>query len=265
MSRQLNDKLNSLLQEWPAGIVLTSRWLTDQGYSRQLLKKYSDRGWIRKVGHGAYVRLNDKLTWAGALHAIQQQLGLTIHFGGLSALEFLGFAQYIRFDAEKNQFYLFNTGDRAQLLPSWFVKAFPRSRYIQKHLFTEEIGLDIKVYSGISIQVSCAERAILEIISQVPNDFEYNHAYELVENLQLLRPDKMQQLLEMCSSIKVKRLFLYFADIHQLPCFKKIDTGKIDLGHGKRVIGDGGNYIAKYKLSVPRVAGNDEEMENFKR
>ena len=67
-------------------------------------------------------------------------------------------------------------------------------------------GLVTMEHLGIPIQVSSAERAILEVISLVPQKFDYNHAFELVENLQLLRPDKMQLLLEKCLSIKAKAL-----------------------------------------------------------
>lgn len=259
MSRQIKHKLNFLLQKWPKEAVITSQWLSENGYYRQLIKKYKDSGWLKEIGHGAYVRLNEDLTWPGALYALQKQLEFPVHLGGLSALEFYGIAQYIRFDKNNNQFVLFNTTDIVRALPTWFTKNFPGCQYIQKHLFDKDIGLELKDKAGMSIVISSAERAILEVLSQVPNKFSYTHAYELVENLQLLRPDKLQDLLEQCLSIKVKRLFLYFADAHQLPCFNKLDIDKIDLGKGKRVIGDGGNYITRYKISVPKIAGDEEE------
>ena len=82
--------------------------------------------------------------------------------------------------------------------------------------------------------------------------FNYHYAYELSENLQLLRPQLMQELLQKCLSVKVKRLFLYFAETHQLPCFPHLDRKTIELGKGKRLIPPGGHFIADYQISVPK-------------
>ncbi|MBA2654866.1 MAG: type IV toxin-antitoxin system AbiEi family antitoxin domain-containing protein [Gammaproteobacteria bacterium] len=68
----------------------------------------------------------------------------------------------------------------------------------------------------------------------------------------------MQELLEKCTSIKVKRLFLFFADTNQLPCFKYLDLTALNLGKGKRVIGNGGMFVPKYQLSVPVPQGEEE-------
>ncbi len=74
----------------------------------------------------------------------------------------------------------------------------------------------------------------------------------------MIRPDIMQELLEKCTSIKVKRLFLFFADTNQLPCFKYLDLTALNLGKGKRVIGNGGMFVPKYQLSVPVPQGEEE-------
>ncbi len=251
------SKLNQLLGQWLNGRVLTSSWLTQHGYSPQLVKKYCDNNWLKKLGTGAYIKIGDQLNWAGAVHALQIDLELPIHLGGLSALEFHGLAQNVVFDKKQIQFQLFNTTNKQHPLPLWFKKIFVKCYYAQRNLFDTEIGLDIKEINNIKLLVSSAERASLEMLALVPQNFDYEHAYNLVENLQLIRPKVMQELLERCLSIKTKRLFLYLADKHQLPCFSYLNIHKIDLGKGKRVIGVGGMYVPKYQLSVPVV-----EQEN---
>ena len=47
--------------------------------------------------------------------------------------------------------------------------------------------------------------------------------YQIMEGLVNLRPVIIEELLEQCKSIKVKRLFLYMADKQKQSWFKYID------------------------------------------
>jgi hypothetical protein len=253
MSVQNQNKINQLLSQWQDGVIMTSRWLSQCGYSPQLLKKYETAGWVRKIGQGAYAKLKDEPSWPGGLVALQQQLNLPLHVGGLSALELHGLAQYIAFEeTHQMKIFLYNTTEKRNNLPKWFADYFNNCIYYQAYLFENEIGLEEKSLQGIKLFVSSAERAIIELLALVPNIISYQHVYEISENLQLLRPDLMQKLLEQCKSIKAKRLFLYLADKHQLPCFSYLNVSRIDLGTGKRMISPGGHYVAKYQLAVPK-------------
>ena len=257
MSILKREKLNQLLAKWTSGTILTSQWLGEHGYSPQLMEKYLSKGWVHRVGPRAYSRAGDIVSWKGAVNALQKQMNMPVHVGGLNALELHGLAQYIAFDESK--ITLFNTSAKKKILPSWVEAAFPHIVYIQKHLINDELGLEVKKIDGVEIILSSAELAILEILSLVPHAFDYAHAYDLVENMQLLRPELIQQLLLGCLSIKVKRLFLFLAEKHQLPCFSHLKIDDIDLGNHKQMIGEGGgSYIAKYKLSVPRIRTENE-------
>jgi hypothetical protein len=68
-----------------------------------------------------------------------------------------------------------------------------------------------------------------------------------------LRSQVVQLLLEKCCLVKVKRLFLHLAEKCQHNWLAELDLNRIDLGHGKRKIGAGGIYDAKYQLSVPKL------------
>jgi hypothetical protein len=52
-------------------------------------------------------------------------------------------------------------------------------------------------------------------------------------------------------SIKVKRLFLWFAERHHHAWFSPLDASRVDLGRGKRQLVPGGRYDAKYQITVP--------------
>ncbi len=62
----------------------------------------------------------------------------------------------------------------------------------------------------------------------------------------------LQSLLECCTSVKVKRLFMYMAESHQHPWVGKLDLSIVDFGQGKRVIVKAGLLDKKYNITVPR-------------
>jgi hypothetical protein len=73
-----------------------------------------------------------------------------------------------------------------------------------------------------------------------------------MEGLNNLRPASVQKLLEGCTSVKVKRLFLYLADKVGHEWLNYINLGKVDLGSGKRAIVKNGVYVSKYQITVPK-------------
>lgn len=253
MSIEKQNKLKHLHTAWPKNTVLTTRSLKASGFSDQLIQKYCYSGWLKRIGVGAFVRQDDHAIWQGGLYAIQHNLDKSIHIGGLSALEIHGLRHYLGLSPNK-AIYLYNTSSIKQILPGWFSQHFNQRaniHYRQCHIFEKEVGLEVQIIEGLNIIVSQPERAILELLYLVPKTISVEHAAELVENLQTIRPENMQQLLEGCSHILVKRLFLCLADLCQLPVLKYLDMEKINLGSGKRTVGHGGRYFHKYKLVLP--------------
>ncbi len=77
----------------------------------------------------------------------------------------------------------------------------------------------------------------------------------LMEGLTNLSPRRLQGLLESCRSVKVKRLFFFFADRHPHAWLKRLDKHTVDLGKGKRLLVKGGKLNSTYHITVP------EEMD----
>jgi len=73
-----------------------------------------------------------------------------------------------------------------------------------------------------------------------------------MEGLTSLKPGEVQKLLEAGTSVKVKRLFLYFSEAANHSWFKYLNNDKINLGTGKRSFMKNGIYKEKYRVTLIR-------------
>lgn len=252
MTSEKRNILNRLLQAWPHGSVVVTSWLKSQGAYQQLVQEYQKSGWIRRVGRGAYVRAGDVFDWSGGLNAIQNQLGLPVHIADKTALQLQGYAHFLPLGTGGTISLFGRPGTR---LPNWF-KQYDWEVAIRytttNHLPNNgNIGLTQKNLGSFPIKISAPELAMMEFLYLVPGRESFEEGELLMENLATLRPDLVQKLLEKCSSVKVKRLFLYLADQSGHSWLEEIDTDRINLGKGKRVIHKGGRLDTKYGITVP--------------
>lgn len=256
MSIEKTNKLKSLLSKWLDKTIATAHWLLEQGVSAQLAKKYVESGWMAPIGHGAYKKLGDDLIWQGGVYALQTQLKLPVHVGGLSALSFHGVTHYLRLGKEP----LFLFVPLAVYLPKWF-KEYDWGRpivVVRTSFLPQDVGIKPYQEQNIEIKYATVERALLELLYLAPKQVDILECYQIVEGLQNMRPSMLQTLLEECSSVKVKRLFLFMADKAQLPAMKHLNLKKIDLGKGDRSIVKHGKYDSKYKLVLPEELAKNE-------
>lgn len=261
MSTEKLNKLNSLITQWPNSTVFSCSYLHKQGFSYELLKRYRNSGWLKTIGRGALAKMNDPIEWTGGLYAIQEQLQLSIFPAAKTALELQGSAHFIS-TGEGHTVFLF--GSPKARLPGWF-KEYDWNinlTYTTPNLFPKNpnLGITEKSFVTFKIRLSSRERAILEALHLVPYEQEFEEAYLLMENLRTLRPTLIQELLESCNSIKVKRLFLYLAEATNQPWFSKINLSQVDIGKGKRVIAEGGQFISKYNISVPKLGTENSAL-----
>ena len=245
------SKISKIMQEYPKGLVLLSSWLFAKGYPYELQQQYRKSGWLKSIGKGAMLKSSDSLLLAGALSALQSQANINIHYGGRSALELQGNTHYLQLGS--NEATLFVPGQTK--LPSWFINNSWDVTYkvCKVSLFKQNtVGLADYQDAMIEMKISSPARAMMECLSLSPNEFSLHEAFELMEGLTTLRPKQVQELLEECKSIKVKRLFLYFAERAGHSWFKYIDQTQINLGSGNRSITRNGVLVPKYNLVLPR-------------
>lgn len=98
---------------------------------------------------------------------------------------------------------------------------------------------------------SSDERAILELLQDVPTRESVHEADVLMQGMVNLRPALLLKLLKACTSIKVKRLFLALAERHGHAWFKHLDHSKFTLGKGKRMLEPGGTLHPRYLITLP--------------
>lgn len=256
MSAEISSKINLLLSSQPQGVIFLSKWLNEQGYSYELQKRYRKSRWLESVGTGAMKRTGDRVGYEGAVYALQKQVGSSIHPGGKTALAHLGKAHYLELGTKRATVF----GGGGEKLPPWFEKNDwgVVVDYHQTSFLPPELGLTEVELKNFSIKVSGAVRALLECIYLVKENQDLLECYELMENLNNLRPNEAQTLLEKCRSVKVKRLFLYLAEKAGHKWLEYLNSNKIDLGSGKRSIASGGIYVDKYRITVPKELENND-------
>lgn len=255
MSTETKKKLNYLLNLQPLGTVLTTTWLVEQGYSLDLQKRYKKSQWFESIGSGALIRFNDPVDYLGGVYALQTQLNSSIHPAAKTALSLQGKAHYL--ELSLNQVHLF--GGKRESLPLWFKKYDWGCvvNYKETFFLPPELGLIEFEHNNFKLKISSPARAIMECLCLAPKTQSIVEAYELMEGLNNLRPTLVQNLLEQCSSVKVKRLFLYLAEKANHQWLTFLDLDKIDLGEGKRSIVKNGAYVSKYQITVPKELENN--------
>lgn len=251
MDTKNGSKIKKLLDLHRPGTILLASWLEKQGISRDLQTRYRRSGWLESVGTGAFKRPGEQVTWQGALYALQKQAELPIHAGAMTALTLQGFAHYARLG--KDNLFLFSP--RGTKLPAWFRKHDWRMslRYFPTSVLPDELGFanhDDKYYT---VRISAAERAMLECLHLAPEKLDLVECFQVMEGLANLRPKLVQELLEKCTSIKAKRLFLYMAEKANHQWLSLVDRDKLDLGTGDRSLAKGGFYVSKYHLVIPNT------------
>lgn len=263
MSSHNPSKINQLLKLWPRGTVAVQPWLQKQKVYRQLAESYRQGGWIERIGDGAYIQCGDHVDWTGGLYALQLELGMRLHVGAISALEMQGYAHFLPL-GKGHAVWLFKDAQEMRSVPLWFQKRFGLNtpfKILVRKLFQPDwkLGLTEKKFGEYSIFLSSPERAMMEYFDLVPQQQTLEQGFLLMEGLQTLRPKLVQELLEHCTSVKVKRLFMWVAEQEAHPWIKKLDLSRVDFGRGKRVIGKGGKLDKKYNLSLPPITKEEDD------
>ena len=144
-------------------------------------------------------------------------------------------------------------GNPGTKLPAWFEARF-WSRpvtLVTTGVFagTEKTTSTLPV-DEVDLDVATLERAAFEMMYLVPKRQSYEEAFQVMESLTSLRPRVVQQLLECCTSVKTKRLFMHAAEGANHAWLKHLDLSKVDFGSGRRTIHAGGRLDKKYDLVV---------------
>lgn len=267
-------KLNQLERDLPEGMIVDAAWLTRRGYSTSLRSQYVKSGWLQQPTRGVYRRPYGELDWQLAVLSIQMLMRIPLVIGGRTAIELQGRGHYARSIQEVHLY-----GPESP--PAWLNKLevgvafrFHNSgKLFDNAPFTRaltHVDLDLRsrkvkpadpVHGSLTtrplghwqwpLTLSTLERAFLELLDELPDHETFHQADVIMEGLSDLSPRRLQKLLEDCRSIKVKRLFFFFASRHGHAWLKRLDRSRIDLGRGKRQLVKGGRFDAAHGITVP--------------
>jgi hypothetical protein len=276
MAVQNDGKLNQLERTLPEGLLVDAAWMERHGYSTSLRSQYVAAGWLVQPVRGTYKRPLGELTWQKVIVSLQTLLGHVLLVGGRTALELQGYGHYLAsegpqvihlYGPEPPPGWLFKLPLRQEFRfhrEGTLFKADPVHKGItslswnlprDRGQSTE--GLRSSPYellwgpSDWPLTLSSPERAYLEMLDELPQHESFEVADRMMEGLTTLRPGRLQRVLADCRSVKVKRLFFYFADRHRHSWLKHLDKDAIDLGTGKRMLVRGGKLDPKYLITVP--------------
>jgi len=261
MAMRSDSKLNRLQQELPDGLLADAAWMEAHGYSSALRSQYVSAGWLESPARRVYRRSRTPLTWQQAVISLQTVLEYPLTVGGRTALEQQGYAHYL--SAAVREVHLYGP----KRPPTWLTD-LPLDMDFRWHnslrLFPGDADAPpepspVMVSTGglatYPIRYASKERAVLELLDELPEHESFQQVDALMEGMSDLSPRRLQTLLEACASVKVKRLFLFFADRHRNAWRARLDTSRVDLGSGKRVLVKGGKLDPRYNITVPADLG----------
>lgn len=278
MGKQNARKLNQLEHLLPEGLLVDAAWLEQHGYYGSLRKKYVDYGWLEQPTYRVYRRPRGTVRWEQVVISLQTLLEVPVIVGGRTALDLQGQAHYL--SQQELEIHLY--GPKAP--PSWLNKLPLNEQFVfhkSDRLFQNEpvtlgltsldwnldkqkpYGINDPIRTGFTtvktwgqwdwpMALSTLERGFLELLDELPERESFYLVDKLMEGLVKLSPKRLQKLLEDCKSVKVKRLFFFFAKRHNHAWLNRIDESRVNLGKGKRVICPGGRLDADYEITVPR-------------
>ena len=264
MNHSREPRLKPLLDTVPPGFVVDRPWLRARGIDPKSIHDYVARGWLERLVRGVYrrpalegVQLNSGEYWPILLLSLQQLMKYSVHLGGESALDLAGHVHYLSLGGRQRVEFYGNA-------PSW-LKRLPMSTEIvvrRRTLFGDNpVGIeesDVGVGAPVDVwrwqmQISSPERAVFEALDELPRYASFENLDKVFEGLVSLRPRLLMELLGACRSMKVRRLFLVYADRHGHGWRKHLNVARISIGSGPRALVDGGKFHPTYRISVPEA------------
>ncbi len=241
----------------PYGLLAARSWLMDKGLTRHGLDNLVKSGQLVSLAPGVYKRPEAPLKWQGVASSLQR-MGADLVVGGISALELQGHAHYLSLSSRRTV-HLYGYDP----LPTWANKLALEETFKwhgnarlwgaeNKKALQSDFTVDLPWGDqSAALKVSSSERAICEVLVDVPEKLSFEHAEQLMQGLATLSPRRLDEVLHRLKHVKAKRLFFWLAERQGHAWFKKLDPDRFDLGHGKRVLAKGGKLDRKYLITVP--------------
>jgi hypothetical protein len=228
----------------PEGTLVTRVWLQSHDLSGHAIDNLLKSKQLTRLKNGVYKREGSIVEWGDVVYFLQRNYVTDLTIGGITALELHKLSHYLSF-SEKRVVHLYGQDQ----LPTWVARLTDNSKF-EKHnigdllgqaanpLLEKQLNQFTKTFdwknTSEGLRISTPERAILEVLNEIPERISFEHADELMQGLNTLSPRALQQLLELCNNFKVRRLFFWYAERQNHPWLAKINRDRIELGSGTR-------------------------------
>ncbi len=243
-------KIKQITEQTGLDGLLFGSWMNQQGIDSKSQLEYVQSGWLERIARGVYKFAGSHPTLYSAISCYNTQLNKQCIVGARSAIEQRGYSHYVPMG--KPVAFLFT--DNTHKLPEWLLLGQwdMTVRYQTTSFLGEDLlGVETQMVDSRPLLVSSPERAMLEWLNMPSINSSLLDVYYVMEMLATLRSDLVQQLLERCTSVKAKRLFMYMAEKTGFTWVDDIDKTKIDFGSGRRMIVPKGKYIKQYDMTIP--------------
>lgn len=244
-------KIQQILEAAPNESVLFGSWLSSQGLDARGQHAYMKSGWLDRISKGVYKIHGTEPSLFAAISSYNTQLSKSCNVGAYTALELRGYSHYLSMG--KPMAYLFT--DKSNKLPLWLLKEEwdMTIKYMTTSFLGDELlGVTTMTINQHDLLVSSPERAMLECLNLPDASSSLLDIYYIMEGLTTLRPKIVQALLEVCTSQKVKRLFLYMAEKAGHSWYKALKLENVNLGTSRFMITPIGKYINKYNMTISK-------------
>ena len=244
-------KIQQIIANHPRDVVMFGSWLSSNGIDARGQYSYMRSGWLDRISKGVYQIHGSTSTLISAISSYNSQLGKKCTVGAYTALELRGYSHYSSLG--KPVAYLFS--DKNDRLPAWLLeKEWDMSiKYMTTSFLGDGmIGVEQMTIDHYNLLVSSPERAIFECLNLSDSSSSLLDIYYIMEGLTTLRPKLIKALLDVCTSQKVKRLFLYMAEKAKHLWCNTLDIENVTLGKSRLMVSPTGKYINKYNMTIPK-------------
>lgn len=250
----------ALRTEIPAGQFAIREFLLARGFGEHSISNLLRSGEMVRLARGVYTQ-NEPLTVPGIVRSLQR-MGSDLVVGSNTALRLHGvepakpadlFASISLSGSDRPPKWIFKWDDRVRIQHLGTKRLFRFDRTAtggalsKRSHFVTEFG-----WLGVTFSMSSVERALFEVLSEVPDRVTFEGANSLmVRASEVVSQLTLRRLLERTVSLKVKRLFLWFAEGLEYECVDHLDVAR-HIGSGRRQLATQGRFVNKYLMTVPR-------------
>ncbi|MDI9606001.1 MAG: type IV toxin-antitoxin system AbiEi family antitoxin domain-containing protein [Bacteroidota bacterium] len=247
----MSSKVKLLQKQAQATPILLSSWMEGNGVSRFDQSDMVRRHWLKRLANGVYHFDGFHPTLYAVLHSYIKLQNADYTLGASTALYLRGYYHY----GYIGNLPVFLYSPTNKHIPAWIMR---QEWNYQLNTFSTNIfrhsciGVENITLEGFEVLASSLERAFMECLLLSPTHYDLIDLYYTMEMLTTLRPKVVQQLLEQCSSVKVKRLFLFMAEKANHKWVDAINLSQVDIGKGVRSFANKGVYNGKFKIVIPK-------------